>query len=107
VDRRLNAERLVVALDQTLNDTQIGDRAPELARRVRRDHGVEVGCGVIESRLISRAHVRDLRNTEICASSSERRDEDHKPSSGSLRPLRPVARRAPFAPLRLPGTTLC
>jgi EryCIII-like glycosyltransferase len=46
--RRLNAERLVVALDQTLKDAQIGDRAAELARRVRRDHGVEVACGVIE-----------------------------------------------------------
>jgi sterol 3beta-glucosyltransferase len=63
--RRLNAERLVVALDQTLNDAQIGDRAAELARRVRRDHGVEVACGVIESRLISRAHVRDLKHRDM------------------------------------------
>jgi UDP:flavonoid glycosyltransferase YjiC (YdhE family) len=46
--RRLTAERLGLALDQVLNDTQIGDRAAELARRVRRDHGVEVACGVIE-----------------------------------------------------------
>jgi len=46
--RHLTAERLGRALVQALNDTRIGDRAAELARRVRRDHGVEVACGVIE-----------------------------------------------------------